>query len=252
MNPYVDDSNPYYVSYGNSKLKSERSHGFSLSYGYVAPKFNMNISVYASFVNNSIESARTLQEYNGIEGVIVSTYENVGKYSNVGGNFYIDYNPFKWVRFSAQGRSGYAHYKNNDYSYGTYSWNVFSSLNFTLPWKVKLNIGGGGSSPWVGYKYRGTSWYYYYGSLMRSFLKGDKLTVSLDARDLFEKYRSYTSKSWEENIFSRESISKQPSRTFGISVSWRFGEMEAEIKKAERGISNSDVKSGGGSSGGGN
>jgi hypothetical protein len=36
-----------------------------------------------------------------------------------------------------------------------------------------------------------------------------------------------------------------------MNVSYRFGEMKAQIKKVERGISNDDVKGGGSSGGGG-
>jgi len=251
LNPYIDDSDPYNISYGNPDLKSERSHRLSLSYGYVAKKFNMNISAYSSIVNNSIERVSWLQEYNGIEGVLVSTYENIGSYASVGGSFYLNYNPWKWLRFWTQGSGGYTQYKNNDNSYGAYSLYAYGGFNFTLPWKLKFNIGGGGSTPWVGYKREGNSWYYYYASLSRSFLKGDKLTVNLEAYNPFEKYRTFTNKRWEENVFERKGKDKQLVRQFGISISWRFGEMKAQIKKAERGISNDDVKSGGGQGGGG-
>jgi len=252
LNPYIDDSNPYYISYGNPNLQSERSHRFSLSYGYVAKKINMNISAYSSFINNSIESVHKLQDYNGKEGVLISTYENIGHYASVGGSFYINYNPLKWLRFWVQGSGSYSEFRdNNAKPLPTYRINGYGGFNFTLPWKLKFNIGGGGSTPWVGYKYSGTAWYYYYASLSRSFLKGDKLTVSISTQNPFEKYRTYKSKTWEEGIFERNSTSKQLSRQFGISISWRFGEMKAQIKKAERGIANDDVKSGGGGSGGG-
>ena len=38
---------------------------------------------------------------------------------------------------------------------------------------------------------------------------------------------------------------------FGVSVSYRIGELKASVKKAARTISNDDVKSGGGDSVGG-
>jgi hypothetical protein len=208
----------------------------------------MNISTYLSLVNNSIENVKTLRP----DGVLISTYENIGKYGNIGGSLYLNYNPFKWVKIWVQGSGGYSQYQNEGQEYGAYSLNCYGGLNFTLPWKLKLNFGGGGSTPWTGYKYEGSAWYYYYGSISRSFLKGDKLTVSLSAQNPFEKYRTFTNKSWEDEIFTRNSRSKQLSRNFGLSVSWRFGEMKAQIKKAERGISNDDVKSGGEGNSGGN
>jgi hypothetical protein len=38
---------------------------------------------------------------------------------------------------------------------------------------------------------------------------------------------------------------------FAVTVSYRIGELKASVRKAERSISNDDVKSGGGNSGGG-
>jgi len=250
LNPYIDDSNPYNISHGNPNLKSERSHRISFSYGYTSKKINLNISAHSSIINNSIERVSTLQEYNGKEGVLVSTYENIGQSATIGGSVYFNYNPCKWLRFSINGGGNYSEYKNNDYTYGNYRLYVSGNFNFSLPWKLKLNLGGSGYMPWSSYKFKGTTWWYgYYISMSRSFLKNDQLTISLDARSPFEKYRTYGYKSWEDGIFERNQISKYLAYSFGLSVSWRFGEMKAQIKKAERGISNDDMKSGSGSNG---
>ena len=54
LNPYVDDKDPYRISYGNPNLKSERSHNVSVSYGLFSQKLNLTISLYSYIVNNSI------------------------------------------------------------------------------------------------------------------------------------------------------------------------------------------------------
>lgn len=46
------------------------------------------------------------------------------------------------------------------------------------------------------------------------------------------------------------SSNKYPNRYYGFSISYRFGELKASVKKAARSIDNDDVKGGGG--GGGN
>ena len=46
---------------------------------------------------------------------------------------------------------------------------------------------------------------------------------------------------------TRSSWSKTSSRRFYFSVTYRFGSLKASVKKAQRGIENDDVKSGGGS-----
>ena len=50
-----------------------------------------------------------------------------------------------------------------------------------------------------------------------------------------------------ENFLSKSS-SRYQSRSFGISLSYRIGELKASVKKA-RSINNDDVKGGGGQGG---
>ncbi|WP_293491133.1 hypothetical protein [Prevotella sp.] len=45
-----------------------------------------------------------------------------------------------------------------------------------------------------------------------------------------------------ENFLNRTDSSYNPCR-FGLSVSWRIGELSSGVKKAERSIENDDVKS---------
>ena len=241
LNPYVDDKDPYRISYGNPNLKSERSHNFSVSYGLFSQKLNLSISVYSSIVNNSIESNDSVDS----KGIRYHTYANIGSNGNLGGSFYINYNPIKWFSFWTSLSTGYSRYTNRaSISEGAF-FSGYGGVNFHLPWKMRLHIGIGGNPVSTSYRYKGTGWYYYYTSLSRSFLKGDKLSVSIGAYNFLEKYRDYRSTSWAEGVYTSNSVSRSPARSFSISVSWRFGEMRAQIKKAERGISNDDVKSGG-------
>jgi outer membrane receptor protein involved in Fe transport len=246
LNPYINDSDPYNISYGNPSLQPERSHNTSFSYGLVKQKFNMSISLSSATVFNSIENTTKMQiDVNGdTTGVYVTTYENIGHYQRFGTSMYINYNPIKWLRVWVNLFGSYSQFRNNDYAYDNFGGDIWLGAQFTLPWKLRFNAGGGGATPWSGYKYRGSIWYNYYFSLQRSFLKGDKLTLGINSSNLFEKYRYYTNKSWDDNVYETTSKTKQISRIFRFSINWRFGEMKAEIKKADRGISNDDLKAG--------
>lgn len=249
LNPYVDDSNPYHISYGNPNLKSERSHSFSLSYGLFSSKFNMNISSYTSIVNNSIERQTTVDD----KGIVHSTYANIGRYNSFGGHLYINYNPWKWLRFWGQSSVGYSLYLNENRASAGITINGYGGINMLLPWKMRFSINAGGSPKYYSYQIQSNGWYYYGCSLSRNFLKGDKLSVSISGNNFLRKYRIYRTKSWVDGVYESTSISRSISRSVSLSVSWRFGEMKAEIKKIERGISNDDKKSGSsGDAGGGN
>jgi hypothetical protein len=74
--------------------------------------------------------------------------------------------------------------------------------------------------------------------------------LCLFASNLFQKYTSHSSETWAET-FRSWSNNSYPSRRYGISISWRFGELKTQVKKTQRSITNDDVKAGGDNQAGG-
>lgn len=75
-----------------------------------------------------------------------------------------------------------------------------------------------------------------------------KLTASLSVSDPFRssvKYESTTN----DPSFHQKSTFMYSNRMLRFNLSYRFGQMKGEIKKAKRGIKNEDLKSGGNSTG---
>lgn len=247
LNPYIDDSSVYTIRYGNPNLKSERSHNFSLSYGMFSQRFNMNASLSGDMVNNSIEQDIRVAN----DGIIHSTYSNIGKKRGANLNLFFNYNPLQWFGVWIQGALDYSYYYNKNYTGDGFSFMGFGGMNISLPWKLKLNINGGGATARVSYQMSGPSWYYYAFSLSRSFLKNDQLTVSISANRPFQKYEDYSLNAEEKGVFVQNMMFRQQAREFSLRLSWRFGELKSEIKKAERGITNDDLKKDKGSSGSG-
>ena len=99
-NPYLNDTDPSYISRGNSELDSEKSHAFNLSYSNFTQKFNINLSARYSFTNNSIENVTKLMPDTEIEGlknptgkdVLYSTYANIGKTRRASVSAYVNWN----------------------------------------------------------------------------------------------------------------------------------------------------------------
>lgn len=80
-------------------------------------------------------------------------------------------------------------------------------------------------------------------NVTKQFLK-QRLTLSAFANNFFKKYNVYDN-TVSSTGFSRKEWSKYNQQRFGVSVSFRIGELKASVKKTERTISNDDVKSGG-------
>lgn len=259
LNPYLDDSNPTYISQGNPDLESEKSHSFNLSYNNFTNKLSVNVSLRWQFTNNSIENLTSLVNDNEIAGlqnptgkeVLYSTYRNIGKSRSASISAYANWNATSSTRIYTNlfGTWSYmtdgAGIKNKGWSLSAYG-----GIQQTLPkdWRISLNVYG--QTPWIMLQGRGNSFFSYSMSVNKSFMN-KRLTLSVFASNFFKKYMENNSRT-ESTGFIQDRWSKYDNQRFGISASFRIGELKASVKKAARTISNDDVKSGGGDSGGGN
>lgn len=258
LNPYLNDSNPTNISQGNSHLDSEKSHSFNLSYSNFTQKFNINLSARYSFTNNSIEQVTEQVKDTEIEGlqnptgkeVLYSTYQNIGKSRNASLSGYVNWNATSNTRIYANLYGNYT-YMEGANGLKNDGWNLFAygGTQQSLPhdWRISLNIYG--QTPWIMLQGKGSSFFDYGLSVNKSFLN-KRLTLSAFASNFFKKYTSPTS-SIEGVGFTQDSWNRYTRQRFGVSVSYRIGELKASVKKAARTISNDDVKGGGGEGGGG-
>ena len=258
LNPYLNDSNPTNISQGNSHLDSEKSHSFNLSYSNFTQKFNINLSARYSFTNNSIEQVTEQVKDTEIEGlqnptgkeVLYSTYQNIGKSRNASLSGYVNWNATSNTRIYANLYGNYT-YMEGANGLKNDGWNLFAygGAQQSLPhdWRISLNIYG--QTPWIMLQGKGSSFFDYGLSVNKSFLN-KRLTLSAFASNFFKKYTSPTS-SIEGVGFTQDSWNRYTRQRFGVSDSYRIGELKASVKKAARTISNDDVKGGGGEGGGG-
>ena len=128
-----------------------------------------------------------------------------------------------------------------------FSGRAFGGLTYTFPGDLRLGANGGLFLNRVQLQTEQSPFYFYSFSLMKSFLD-KKLDVSLNAQDVFSKYRKMTTTTRGEG-FVQESLYKNPMRNLRLSVTYRFGELKTSMKRVQRGITNEDVMQGGGEGG---
>ncbi len=248
LNPFRDNSNPYSISQGNPDLKPEVDNSISLNYSYTTPKLNINASMFTSFTNNSIE--RVSKAVN--DTVIYTTYKNIGLSQNLGFSAYGNWQPNKSIRLTMNGNLGYNSMSTNDGSglsnKGT-NFSISGNGQFTLPAEIKLYLNGAYYSPRIMLQGQRSGRYYYGLTLDHEFLN-KKLDVSISVWNPFEERQSFKSFTQTADYLSKSEFT-EVSRSFGIYISYRFGELKDQIKKVERTITNDDVKGGGGQGGGG-
>ena len=243
LNPYVDKSNPTSISYGNSKLQSEKRHTFNLSYSNFTAKFNLNLTLRHSFNNNGIESYSFLKD-----GILNTTYENIGKSKNTGISLYANWNASSMTRIYMNASGGYSDYRSPAQGLKNYGWDGFAygGVQQTFPLDIRVSLNLMGSTPRTTLQGSSSGFYDYGLSVNKSFIN-KRLTVSAFANNFLKKYLSNTSRI-ESATFLQKSESRYSRQRFGVSVSYRIGELKASVKKAARSINNDDVK--GGESGG--
>ena len=80
-------------------------------------------------------------------------------------------------------------------------------------------------------------------SLSRKFLKDDKLTVRLNANNLFgPASREFRQVIHNPSYYSESATYSNNSRYFGLSLNFRFGSLNAQVKKTAVSISNDDLQ----------
>ena len=255
LNPYIDDTTPTNIRQGNSYLDSEKNHSLSLRYSNFTSKFNINLTLLYGFTRNSIESVTKLIPDTQIPGlknptgkdVLYTTYENIGHVEGTSLTAYINWNATKNTRIYMNNRLSYTD-MNDGGTLRNHGWNLYAygGAQQTLPrnWRLSFNIYA--TTPNVTLQGRGSSYSSYSMSIQKSWLK-KRLNLTLSASNFLKKYKYYNS-SMDDSFFHSDNWSKSNVQRFSLSISYRIGELKASVKKAERTISNDDVKGGGNNS----
>ncbi|MFV0535738.1 MAG: TonB-dependent receptor domain-containing protein [Dysgonomonas sp.] len=247
LNPYENTSNPSFVQVGNPELDAVKSHSVNVNYGFFSPKLNINMNVSYDFQDNGIENV--IEERGN---VLYSTYENIAKRKELGANAYVNWSPNQKVRLYSNMSGRYTDIKANnnsgDKNHG-FSGNVFAGGQYSFPKSLRFYLNLGYFSSGVSLQNEYSSFFFHGVSVSKGFMS-DRLNIRAYAQNPLKKDHDWKTKS-RSSVYYIESTSTNRTRSFGISVSFRFGEMKEQIKKAKRGINNDDSMGSGQSNQGG-
>ncbi len=247
LNPAINIG-PLTESHGNPDLKSARNNSFTFNFNYFSRKLMVDFSGGYTFVNNGIIENRTIDADN----VTHTTYANNGFTSRINLNGYVRLNAGSKTTVSLNFGGSYNYFKNDNLKETNSGLNGYASLwvQQRLPWKLRVNgsVSINHFPVWGLYNYTDFSWsnqIYYNIGLQRSFLKEDRLTVGISSsRPIWKKYattHSYTRNLpvvWDNYTWRRVYPSAQ------LTISYRFGSMNIQVKKTAAEISNDDMVGG--------
>lgn len=248
LNPFRISATPNDVSYGNPDLSTEKSHSISLSYNIFTSKVNLNADARYSFVNNGVTGYSFVDE----DGVRNSTYGNYVRTQRTSLSVWMSWNITDKTSFMLSASGSYVDLRSKELgsSNSGFGGSLYAQLQQRLPWKLDFTAYCGYGAPYISLQGRSGSYNFYGLSLNRSFLKEDRMEVSLFASDFFSAWKKYSSTTVTDT-YRQLSHYKGYECRFGVSLSWRFGSMNVNVKRTERSIINDDVMKGGGNGSGG-
>lgn len=229
LNPYIDNTTPTILQYGNPDLKSSRFNNISLTYSNYGLKFGGSVAVEYSQNDNSVEQYVFSQN-----GIVNSTYMNIGhnrRWSfNANGNWSVINN----LRLALFGSASHVEYFVNEGTPGTLSnsglvGNLTFSADYTTPFKLRISAFYGGGTKQIALQGKSGAWDFHGLSLSRSFLKEDRLTISLNAQNIFHPHRT-----WKNIVSTNDVTFRQSTRmaiwNVGGSIAYRLGSLKANVK----------------------
>ncbi|PPK88171.1 outer membrane receptor for ferrienterochelin and colicin [Neolewinella xylanilytica] len=88
LNPNVNLQNTQNIEVGNPLLSPELTDNFELGYSNMIGKTYLNLSLFGRNTDNAINEVRT--PIDSLDGVLLTTYENIGKEQAVGANVFLN------------------------------------------------------------------------------------------------------------------------------------------------------------------
>ena len=241
LNPAVEET-PVQSSQGNPDLSSARHNSVKMSYMFIKPKLNFNLSAGYEFSDNVITSYNYVKDNH-----IYSTYGNIGDRRSFTFSGYMQWTITPKTSFMMNVNASHNSYDNNAVGASLARWTIqgYSQVTQQLPWKLRFTASLYGVSGYISdaYSYekntKGALQHSF--SLRRSFLKEDRLTVALMANNPFygkSEYCSYIVNGDYDGLVRNKFYNYQNA---SIQISYRFGSLNAQVKKTAKSIENDDL-----------
>jgi outer membrane receptor protein involved in Fe transport len=254
LNPNINSANPNNISFGNPNLRPELTDQVELGTSFFKNSLYVNVSGFARFTNNSIESIRTTDEV----GVISTTYGNIGEKKNYGVNVFGNLTLFKRWQIGGGFDSYYTNLRNNSGDASLRSSNsgivvsgrLRSSLTIKNGWGLQL----GGFARGREVQLQGTqAGFRMYDLGIRKDFKNKRGGIGFGMENFLAPSMKMRT-SLESATFTQENTNYLFNRGFRMNFNYRFGKMTFTEQKPRRrkSVNNDDQKSdGGGMDGGG-
>lgn len=244
INPFTNSVDQVNITVGNPALDPERTNQYELSYNTFIKGVGIFSSFYYKTTDDIIESIIRVDN-----GVSINSFDNVGQNQSLGLNIF---STKTLNNFTLRGGVNFFTYNAEGVVNGemltrdTYEYNVFFSGEYSITGSLKVDMFGFFRSPRRSLQGDQASFSMYGLGAKKEF---NKWTLGIRLIEPFNETKFFDSRQ-EGSDFVQESSFGLPFRSFGLSLGYKFGNVDFKERKSK--IKNDDLKSGEGGGGGGN
>lgn len=246
LNPFRNDNDPKFISYGNPNLDPQIIHSLSVQTRVMKGGTFAGITFAGTYSNNMIVQYAS---FDAASGVTSTTSANLGKELGISANGNISTKVNKDWSIFLNGSLRYSHVKNKlmpeqaNSGFGGNA-NLNTSYSISKRFTASGYAGFFRNPVTIQTKYPLNYWY---GLNAGYKLFKEKVTVSVGASNFLKKNLSYQLVTTDP-AFQYTSTSIMPFRAVSFSLGWNFGKLTENVSK-KKGVNNDDLLSGGGGGG---
>ncbi len=240
LNPFVNQSNPYFQTSGNPYLKSVVNNDLMANYSY-NNKINLNLGLGYSF-SNKIDLK--VSAYEPETNITKTTFENSSSVRRLGLDYNLNYPVSRKFTLSVNGNSAFFFIKGkvNDIetenNLFTYFMHFSANYQFENSWNVSSNLEINSRMP-AGLQsttnaFTGSSF-----SFSKSIL-ADSLSFSAYINNPFNPFRKAVTETDGYNFYQNNSINDYY-RSVGFNITYKFGKLKDDFRETKRKIKNNDL-----------
>ncbi len=248
LNPFVDESNPNFITTGNPNLQPEINHTFELNYSTFS-KNSVTAGISYAFSNNSIQTVTHLQAVNNgslIDTTTVTTYENLGSNKTLGLNLNINFTSVKNLSISLNSQLAHVWlkgtYNSQFYTNDGFTGNAFLNMGFKFGKGYRIGFDAGYFSGDINLQGK-TSSYIFNSYVFSKTFFNKRLTLSAVMNNPYSQFFTFRSTTTTPDFY-QSNYNQIFYRNFALRFNFKFGKLNSDIKRNQRGINNDDKKAG--------
>lgn len=245
LNPAVSIS-PNSVSYGNPDLKSSTYDNLALNYSFSNSKFYLDLNLSYNMTGNGIGSI----QWTDVENTTFSTYDNLLDSRGLTLSIFYQWQITDKTSWILNGNLSYTkfsiHYDDSRSQLSRLNGYYYTRMQQKLPWDLTLSVSSYYFSGYCGglysYVVNEASTIGYNVGLKRSFLKNKTLDVTISVDNIGIANKKTTTYYLNNGRTGSNLDIRHGNQGISIGINWRFGNLQAQVKKTDKSISNDDLE----------